>query len=430
MSWCIDCHHPNTQQAVPPPRPDHHDGLRSHGDQGRDWNCPLQAEYHTPDVLGNFDKLFYVPPMSELRKKLDLAAARARLDGNARQRVLAQPRRTRRHPQFSGFAGAGISTPGYRLGRRTKTLSKAAAIFSSRHGGASLAFGVDSGPPAALASPPSTLRHISNSQRETGSRASPVLRHGDRAQRRLHRHPGFTGKPRRLAHQDRKVTRSIPDRMGACDPDLRRRCFSSPILIAPAPSPSREKLPRGAGLTAICVARRPIRRRTGACSAYRVRPDGRSAEYHQDALSTIESGIPVGTRRSAHGACAVSLQAFGFLPRATIYKCANVVVSLDSGFPLAVRCGPWYRREFSAKRRVVGDQKTMNGLYMVQPNPTATGSKADYQCSPRASEGTNFCFLAGRAVGLWPAMAGGVQSKVQPLDQRHCPVISRQTRGP
>ena len=66
-----------------------------------------------------------------------------------------------------------------------------------------------------------------------------------------------------------------------------------------------------------------------------------------------------------------------------------------------------YAREFSAKRRVVGDQKTMNRLYVAEPNPTATGSKADHRFPMRASDVEALCVRAGRRSWAWAGMAAG-----------------------
>jgi MoCo/4Fe-4S cofactor protein with predicted Tat translocation signal len=109
----------------------------------------------------------------------------------------------------------------------------------------------------------------------------------------------------------------------------------------------------------------------------------------------------------AHSARAGATQAFGS-PASTHYNFqnANVVVSLDSDF-LAMGPG-WlrYAREFSAKRRVVGDQKSMNRLYVAEPNPTATGSKADHRFPMRASEVEGFAFALAAELGVGGVAAG------------------------
>ncbi len=138
-----------------------------------------------------------------------------------------------------------------------------------------------------------------------------------------------------------------------------------------------------------------------------------------DLLNTIKTLYPQSKWHQwepagAHSARAGAMQAFGSAA-ATHYNFlnANVVVSLDSDF---LASGPaWlrYAREFSAKRRVVGDQKTMNRLYMVEPNPTATGSKADHRFPMRASEVESFAFSLAGQLGAG-GMAAGSNPKFSP----------------
>ena len=65
---------------------------------------------------------------------------------------------------------------------------------------------------------------------------------------------------------------------------------------------------------------------------------------------------------------------------------ANVVVSLDSDFlasgPVAMR----YARQWASKRRVSHENATMNRLYVAEPMPTPTGSKADHRMPLRAGD--------------------------------------------
>ncbi|HLH17849.1 MAG TPA: TAT-variant-translocated molybdopterin oxidoreductase [Bryobacteraceae bacterium] len=111
----------------------------------------------------------------------------------------------------------------------------------------------------------------------------------------------------------------------------------------------------------------------------------------------------------AHSARAAAVASFG-APVNTYYDLskANVVVALDSDF---LASGPgWlrYARQFAARRRVQGDQKTMNRLYVVEPNPTPTGSKADHRLPLRAGDVEAFArALAGNlGVGQAPAAGG------------------------
>jgi molybdopterin-containing oxidoreductase family iron-sulfur binding subunit len=131
-----------------------------------------------------------------------------------------------------------------------------------------------------------------------------------------------------------------------------------------------------------------------------------------DLLNTIKTMYPESKWHQwepagAHSARAGAMAAFG-APANTYYNFLNasVVVSLDSDF-LSMGPGSYrYAREFSAHRRVVGDKKTMNRLYAAEPFPTATGSKADHRFPMRAADVEVFAFELAAALGV----AGGVAS--------------------
>lgn len=79
---------------------------------------------------------------------------------------------------------------------------------------------------------------------------------------------------------------------------------------------------------------------------------------------------------------------------------ADVIVSLDcnflGGFPGNLR----YARQFAAKRRVRGDQTSMNRLYVLEPMPTPTGAKADHRMPARMEEIQQFAWELAAAVGV------------------------------
>ena len=75
-----------------------------------------------------------------------------------------------------------------------------------------------------------------------------------------------------------------------------------------------------------------------------------------------------------------------------------MIVSLDCNFLAA---GPGflrYARQFAAKRRVRGSQTDMNRLYVLEPMPTPTGTKADHRMPARVEEIEQFA---------WELAAGG-----------------------
>jgi len=103
----------------------------------------------------------------------------------------------------------------------------------------------------------------------------------------------------------------------------------------------------------------------------------------------------------AHNSRAGAQLAFG-TPISTHYNLANanVVVSLDSDF---LASGPGYlryARQFSARRRVRKDHPTMNRLYVAEPMPTPTGTKADHRLRLRAGDIEEFSWALAKALGV------------------------------
>ena len=91
---------------------------------------------------------------------------------------------------------------------------------------------------------------------------------------------------------------------------------------------------------------------------------------------------------------------------------ADVILSLDADFLGAGPDHVRHAREFAARRRVAGDQKTMNRLYMVETAVSITGPKADHRMplSPREVEAfaramATALGVAGVAGGTLPAAA-------------------------
>ncbi len=102
-----------------------------------------------------------------------------------------------------------------------------------------------------------------------------------------------------------------------------------------------------------------------------------------------------------HSARAGSQQAFG-QPTNTYYDFthASVVVSLDADF---LASGPGYlryARQFSARRRVNEPSDTMNRLYVAEPMPTPTGTKADHRLRLRAGDIEEFAWALAISLGI------------------------------
>jgi len=98
---------------------------------------------------------------------------------------------------------------------------------------------------------------------------------------------------------------------------------------------------------------------------------------------------PAGT----HSARAGATQAFG-QPVNTYYDLskANVIVALDSDFLASGHGSLRYARQFSARRRVQGGQTSMNRLYAVEPLPSSTGARADHRLPLRANDIEEFAW--------------------------------------
>jgi len=101
-----------------------------------------------------------------------------------------------------------------------------------------------------------------------------------------------------------------------------------------------------------------------------------------------------------HNARAAANLTFG-QPVNTYYNLANanVVVSLDSDFLASGAASLRYARQFSARRRVREGQTTMNRLYVVEPMPTPTGSKADHRLSLRSHDIEEFAWALATGIG-------------------------------
>ncbi|HUP02956.1 MAG TPA: TAT-variant-translocated molybdopterin oxidoreductase [Bryobacteraceae bacterium] len=114
-----------------------------------------------------------------------------------------------------------------------------------------------------------------------------------------------------------------------------------------------------------------------------------------------------------HGARAGAQMAFG-QPVNTYYdfSAANVIVSLDSDFLASGPASLRYARQFAAKRRVRGDKTEMNRLYVVEPMPTPTGSKADHRLALRAADIEVFAGALSTAIGVGKGPRSGDNNDV------------------
>jgi len=124
----------------------------------------------------------------------------------------------------------------------------------------------------------------------------------------------------------------------------------------------------------------------------------------------------------AHSARAGASLAIG-QPVNAIYDLskADVIVSLDADFLASGPDSLRLARQFSARRRVRGDRTEMNRLYVVEPMPSPTGTKADHRWPMRASDVEQFAWSLAAAVG---ADTGGRKAGSTPAD-KWIPAIAR-----
>jgi molybdopterin-containing oxidoreductase family iron-sulfur binding subunit len=103
----------------------------------------------------------------------------------------------------------------------------------------------------------------------------------------------------------------------------------------------------------------------------------------------------------AHSARAGAMQAFG-QPVNTYYDFtnANVVVSLDADFLASGPASLRYARQFAKRRRMDDANGTMNRLYVAEPMPTPTGTKADHRLALRASDIEEFAWGLAISLGI------------------------------
>ncbi|MFY9724874.1 MAG: TAT-variant-translocated molybdopterin oxidoreductase, partial [Bryobacteraceae bacterium] len=125
-----------------------------------------------------------------------------------------------------------------------------------------------------------------------------------------------------------------------------------------------------------------------------------------DQLATIKKLFPASKWHQwepagPHSARTAAMLAFGE-PLHSYYNVANanVIVALDSDFLASGEASLRYARQFAARRRVEdGGNTSMNRLYVVEPMPTPTGTKADHRLPLRAGDMEEFAWLLAAGLG-------------------------------
>ncbi|HUO33168.1 MAG TPA: TAT-variant-translocated molybdopterin oxidoreductase [Bryobacteraceae bacterium] len=122
-----------------------------------------------------------------------------------------------------------------------------------------------------------------------------------------------------------------------------------------------------------------------------------------------------------HSATAGAVLAFGQPVNTTYdFSAADVIVSLDADF---LSSGPGslrYARQFAAKRRVRGNQTDMSRLYVVEPMPSPTGTKADHRMPLRAADVEQFAWSLASALGV---ETGGRKGTATAADKWIAPLV-------
>ena len=95
------------------------------------------------------------------------------------------------------------------------------------------------------------------------------------------------------------------------------------------------------------------------------------------------------------------------------FKNADIVVSLDADFlgfgPASVR----YTKDFSSRRRIGTPKDQQNRLYVVEPVPTLTGTKAAHRLAVKARDVHSIAAALAAAVGVAAPAAGTLSEAAQ-----------------
>jgi len=103
----------------------------------------------------------------------------------------------------------------------------------------------------------------------------------------------------------------------------------------------------------------------------------------------------------AHSSRAAALATFGQATNSYYdFTNANTVVALDSDFLNSGPASLRYARQFAKRRRMEEHTDTMNRLYVVEPMPTPTGTKADHRLPLRAVDVERFTWALAISMGL------------------------------
>jgi molybdopterin-containing oxidoreductase family iron-sulfur binding subunit len=87
---------------------------------------------------------------------------------------------------------------------------------------------------------------------------------------------------------------------------------------------------------------------------------------------------------------------------------ADVILSLDADFMCTGAAGVKHARAFASRRRIDGDRSQQNRLYVVESDPTNTGTKADHRVGMRASDIEGFARAVAMQLGVAGASGGTV----------------------
>ncbi len=115
-------------------------------------------------------------------------------------------------------------------------------------------------------------------------------------------------------------------------------------------------------------------------------PNAQHIEYDPVNLDNVYAGIKLATGQAA-------------MPVYHLDK-ADVILSLEDDFLFTDPGHLAYTRAFTNRRRVSGENPTMNRLYVIEGTPSITGSMADHRLPLRSSDVERFARALAQSLGL------------------------------
>ena len=104
---------------------------------------------------------------------------------------------------------------------------------------------------------------------------------------------------------------------------------------------------------------------------------------------------------------------------------ADVILALESDFLNAGPSALRYTRDFSGRRRVTDDNKSMNRLYSVESTPTLTGAKADHRLPVPSAQVEAFARRLSATLGSDASQPGVAGAPSSPDEERFLAAVAK-----